>query len=212
MRFLPWLASFVLTLVFSLAWASTAESRLFWQTFGSTVSTADGSSTWNSNQDYFSPRLPSSGRYGLTSSCYASHSNSAANMYGHALYPGYSSIYGPWHYRQRNHAYGVHCGCSPLRTRGGCGGSRIESSYCGVGVEPVVSPYEAPLYNVEPAGVSILGSIPVEGSGLLTQADLFPLGAPGGGQLPQLPQSPQSQGVLQQLQNLPMLNLPPFSK
>ena len=96
---------------------------------------------------------------------------------------------------------------------------RSRAAIAALGVEPVVSPYEAsrcealqyeaPLYNVEPAGVSILGSIPVEGSGLLTQADLFPMGAPGGGQLPQLP---QAQGVLQQLQNLPTLNLPPFSQ
>jgi hypothetical protein len=64
----------------------------------------------------------------------------------------------------------------------------------------------APLYNVEPAGLAILGSIPVEGSGLMTQADLSPLGNLGGGQLP------QSQGIMEQLQNLPGLSFPALNQ
>ncbi len=208
MRFLPWLV-----LAISLALASTVEARLFWQTFGSTVPTADGCGcAWNVNQDYFVPRYPSSGRYGLYSPCKSSRSTSPASPYCHSIYPGYSSIYGPCHYHRRNHVYGAYCGCSPILACGNCCGALATGCLAASGSFGVVcAESEAPLYNVEPAHVDILGSIPVEGSGLLTQSDLSQLGNerisnPVGGQL----LDPQS--ALQQLQSLPSLKLPQFSQ
>jgi hypothetical protein len=66
----------------------------------------------------------------------------------------------------------------------------------------------APLYNVEPIGGDVLGSIPVEGGDLLAQTDMTQLGAglPGGQLLL------QPQGALQQLQSIPSLNLPQFNQ
>lgn len=198
MRLLPWLV-----LAISLALASTAEARLFWQTYGSTIPTTDGSGcTWNANQDYFVPRHPSSCRYGLYSPCKSSRSTSPACRTCHPLYPGYCSIYGPCHYRRRNHVYGVRCGCSPILTNncrcdvtsasGCCAANGNFGSVCG---DPL-----APLYNVEPAQLDILGSIPVEGNGLLTQTDFSQLGNLGSGQQLLMPPS------------LPSLNLPQFTQ
>lgn len=67
---------------------------------------------------------------------------------------------------------------------------------------PTYNPSVMPLYNVEASGYEILGSIPVEGSELLTRTDLTQIGGQGG-QL-ELQQS----GLLDQLQNLP---IPGFS-
>ena len=67
---------------------------------------------------------------------------------------------------------------------------------------------ETPLYNVEPIGGAILGSIPVEGGDLLAQTDLTQLGTglPGGQLLL------QPQGALQQSPSTPSLNLPQFTQ
>ncbi len=198
MRYLPWLV-----LAISLALASTVEARLFWQTFGSTSPTADGGSSWNSNQDYFVPRHPSSGGYGLFSSCKSgSMGPSAASMYSHPMYPGYSGIYGPLHYNLRNHVYAAYCGSSSIQStgNGSCAGF---GNVCSVYEEPV-----APLHNVEPAGLEILGSIPIESNGLLSQADLSQLGNLGSGGEQMLLQ-PQ-QNPLELLQGLPGLSLPQF--
>ena len=215
MRHLPWLARIVLTLAISLALASTVEARHFWQTFGSTVPSADGGCSWNQNQDYFVPRHASSGRYGLFSPCKSSSTGlSSASPYSHPQHLGYSDIYGSFHYDRRNHVYGAYCGCSPILS-GGANTSNVCASIASFGTvcsdvysnaysEPV-----APLYNVEPAQLDILGSIPVEGSGLLTQGDLQlgNLGLGGaGGQMPLPTQNP-----MQLLQGLPGgLNLPQF--
>jgi len=205
MRTFPWL---VLAIV--LALASRVEARLFWQTFGSTIPAADGChSTWNSNQDFFVPRYASTGHYELYSPCKSSRSISPANRSSHPLHSGYCSIYGPCHNRWRNHVYKAYCGCLPIQARGRCRGASPSScgsdhgSYGGTSWD-----CESPLYNVEAAHLDILGSIPVEGSGLLTQADLSQLGNAGGGQLPLL-----QKNTLQQLQSLPSLkNLPQFTQ
>ena len=65
----------------------------------------------------------------------------------------------------------------------------------------------APLPNVEPAHLDILGSIPIEGNGLLPPMGLSQLGNELGGQL--LPQSP---GTLPSLQNMPSIKLPQFTQ
>ncbi len=206
MRYLPWLV-----LAISLVLASTAEARLFWQTYGSTVPAADGSGChWNWNQDYFVPRYPSSCHYGLYSPCKSSRSTSPACRSGHPLHPGYCGIYGPCHYRRRNRVYGVHCGCSPIllnraATSGcsaGCG------SFGGIYGSPEAPLLFAQLHHVESSHLDILGSIPVEGNGLLPLNDLSALGGLGGGQ----PLLPQTQSPLQQLQGLPALNLPQFTQ
>lgn len=201
MRLLPWLV-----LAISLALASTVEARLFWQTFGSTVPAADGCGcTWNVNQDYFMPRYPSSGRYGLFSPCKSSRSNSPASPYYHPIYPGYSGIYGACHYRRRNHVYAAYCGCSPILACGSrCGAASTGCCTAAGDFGAVCCDPVAPLYNVEPSQLDLLGSIPVEGSGLLTQADLSQLGVAGGGQL-LLP----TQNPLQQIQGIPSLNNSP---
>lgn len=93
--------------------ATTADARLFRQTFGATVPTAAGCA-WNLNQDYFVPRHCDSCRYDLFSQCKTSHTRSAACKYLHPIYGGYCSPYGPCHYRWRDHVYKVHCGCTPL--------------------------------------------------------------------------------------------------
>lgn len=226
MRLLPW-PILAISLAIALALASTAEARLFWQTYGSTMPTADGCGcTWNWNQDYFVPRHASSCRYGLFSPCKSSCTTSPACKWCHPWYSGYCSIYGPCHYRRRNHVYGCHCGCSPIAAcvgrmkrcgalGAGCctakfcccaaGGSCCAVTACSGGI---CFDCEAPLYNVEPAGAAILGSIPVEGGDLLAQTDLTQLGSglPGGELLL------QPQGSLQQLQGVPSLNLPQFTQ
>lgn len=223
MRLLPWLA---ITLAISLALASTANARHFWQTFGSTVPTADGCGcTWNSNSDYFVPRYPSSCRYGLFSPCKTSCTTSPACKWCHPFYPGYCSIYGPCHYRRRNHVYACRCGCTPIAaclrrscsnkscacasggvcvagcSAAGCSGSMCTAGgNCEAASQPCCDP-AGPLYNIEQPGYEILGSIPVDSSELLTRTDLSQIGGAGGQFL--LPQ----QGVLEQLQSLPSQNL-----
>lgn len=123
MRFLPWLGCVILAIAISLAFASTAEARHFWQTYGSTVPAADGC-TWNWNSDYFVPRHCSSCRYGLYSPCKTSCMTSPACKWSHPFYPGYCSPYGPCHYRRRNHVYAHRCGCEPIAAclKRGCHG------------------------------------------------------------------------------------------
>ena len=106
----PMLLSLLLTITFVVR----AEGRLFFQTYGSVVPTADGC-TWNVNQDYFVPRHCSSCRYGLFSPCKESCTISPACRKGHPLYPGYCSPYGPLHYCWRNFVYHYHCGCDHLK-------------------------------------------------------------------------------------------------
>ncbi len=186
----------LLALCVSLMSATTAEARLFWQTFGSTIpgGIPDGKDcgagcSWNWNQDFFVPRHPTSCRYGLFSPCKTGRSTSPAAKWSHPFYPGYCSNYGPCHYRRRNHVYGIRCGCSPVQVyrgpwRTGCGNE------CGV---PLRTPgfseagffaHAAPtavvgyLPNVESSGLVILGSISVEGDGLLANIDLTPGGGP----------------------------------
>jgi hypothetical protein len=91
-----------------------AHGRLFWQTYGSTVPTAEGCA-WNLNSDYFVPRHCDSCRYGLFSPCKAAHSLSPACKYLHPVYGGYCTPYGPCHYRWRDHVYKKYCCCTPLR-------------------------------------------------------------------------------------------------
>lgn len=101
---------------FLLSLTSTADARLFRQTFGSVVPAEDGCGCqWNVNQDYFVPRYATSCRYGLFSPCKTSCTSSPACKRCHPLYPGYCSNYGPLHYCWRNHVYRVHCGCTPIR-------------------------------------------------------------------------------------------------
>jgi len=214
MRQLPWLA-----LAISLTFATHAEARLFWQTYGATVPTADGGCAWNANQDYFVPRHCSTGRYGLYSSCKSSHSTSPACHHEHPLYPGYCGIYGPLHYHHRDHVYSRECGCTPLRIgtahgqnpcksglcKKNCGApaaSCCATGMCAGGLAEVET--MAGLPNVEPGHLDILGSIPVEGGELLTRTDINQLGREGVGQFPLLPP-----GALQQLENLPSLGQPP---
>ena len=181
--------SFVLlSLLAWLAAVTPAEARLFWQTYGSIVP-AKGSPgscgagcTWNANQDYFITRYCTTGRYELFSSCKKSHTISPACKRCHPLYPGYCTIYGPFHYCWRNHTYGVHCGCSPICNyrhsgkccrcgRGGCGSPAM--SGCPEG--PPLCTGEASYWmmlSLEDSGFEVLGSIPADGSELLASVGL----------------------------------------
>lgn len=178
MRLLPLIA-----LCLSLLSATTVEARLFWQTYGSTIS-ADGSCgadcTWNSNQDYFVPRHSSSGRYGLFSPCKTSCTTSPACKRCHPDYPGYCGIYGACHYGWRNHVYKAYCGCAPVRAcrvpwRNACD-KTCESAGC-AGNCQAAAPYLQEgslgyLPNVESSQMVVLGSISAEGDGLLMNLDL----------------------------------------
>jgi hypothetical protein len=97
----------------SLAAATPAEGRLFWQTYGATVATPGGC-VWNLNQDYFVPRHCDSCRYDLLSPAKTYHTTSPACKNLHPGYAGYCTPYGECHYRRKDHVYKVHCGCTPL--------------------------------------------------------------------------------------------------
>ena len=192
-----------LGLMITLSMATTAEARLFWQTYGSTVTTADGCGcAWNQNQDYFVPRHGSSCRYGLNSPCKSSRSTSPACRWSHPIHSGYCGIYGPCHYRRRNRVYAAHCGCTPLQPYGGCCSGGMSGS-CGAGAYAFYGEPMALLPNVEPSQMDILGSIPLEGSELLTRTDFSQLGNSPAGQL-LLPPSllPQTQDPMRALRSL----------
>ncbi len=192
----------LLALCISLLSATTAEARLFWQTYGSTIPSAGGSSsedcgaggTWNWNQDYFVPRYPSSGHYELFSPCKTSHTTSPACWQSHPFHPGYCNIYSGCRYRWRNHVYGAYCGCTPIEVsrgprRSGCGNEccvplrepNCPGATCDQGCFDLVAPTATVGYlpNVESTGLAILGSISVEGDGLLANIDLTPAEGPG---------------------------------
>ncbi len=174
----------LLVLCLSLVSVSTANARLFWQTYGSTISSGEGGEcTWNSNQDYFIPRHTSSCRYGLFSPCKKSRTNSPACVTCHPLYPGYCGIYGSCHYAWRNHVYQAYCGCctpvqsgrGPWRIDRGCQKNCCEaSSYCQSEMPRMASEARGYLPNIEPPEFAVLGSISVEGDGLLANLDLTP--------------------------------------
>lgn len=174
------------------AWAPPAEARLFWQTYGSMVPTAEGCQ-WNTNSDYFVPRYCDSGRYGLFSPAKRACTTSPACRRCHALYPGYCSPYGCFHYCRLNHIYARKCGCSPVAYRGpyrpGYGPHLCESRWCRTSchdgmclVPPVGESMCAAdclyLPNVESAEFQILGSISLSGDPLLSSLQL---GGPAAG-------------------------------
>jgi len=193
-----------LGLAITLSIGTTVEARLFWQTYGSTVPTADGGGcNWNMNQDYFVPRHADSCRYGLYSPCKSSRSTSPACRGSHPMHPGYCGIYGPCHYRRRNRVYATHCGCTPIQFDRGCG-EGMTPGYCGAygsGTYAFPEQQVAELPNVESAHLDILGSIPLEGGSLLTRTDFSQL---GNGELPPslLPLQQQGSSSLRALQSL----------
>ena len=96
--------------------AGGAEARLFWQTYGATVTAHDGCA-WNIDQDYFVPRTCDAGRYALLSPCKCDHGTSPACRRLHPVYTGYCTPYGACHYSWRDCVYRSHCGCTPLRVQ-----------------------------------------------------------------------------------------------
>jgi hypothetical protein len=162
--------------------ASVAQGRLFWQTYGATVS-ADGGCgcEWNINQDYFVPRTCASGHYDLFSACKQHHYRSPACKYLHPVYKCYCTPYGPCRYRWRDHVYKERCVCTPMRCQYGpwedmekcrkhCLCLKDEPCSCNVGCHlggcPTCSPLmsgqvivEGSLCNVESMGGVMLGKI-----------------------------------------------------
>jgi hypothetical protein len=132
----------IASLAGSLLAGGHAHARLFRQTYGATVPTADGCA-WNINQDYFVPRHCDSCRYGLYSPCKTAHSLSPACRHLHPLYCGYCTPYGACRYRWRDHIYKKYCGCTPLactygpwkldrcRKHAGCQGTNCGAETCG---------------------------------------------------------------------------------
>lgn len=106
--------SVLIAVALALAPAGLAHARLFRQTYGATVPTADGCA-WNINQDYFVPRHCDSCRYDLWSACKTSHTRSPACRHLHPVYGGYCTPYSACRYRWRDHVYKKYCGCTPLR-------------------------------------------------------------------------------------------------
>lgn len=157
----------LLALLVPSFFASSAEARLFWQTFGAVVPSENGCER-NWNQDYFVPRYASSCKYELYSPCETSRSVSPACLWNHPFNSGYCGIYGPGHYRRQERALRVHCGCDRERVR--IGRCNCVSSGCGCsclndGVAAgCLSSFRcvAPLSNLEAPGFEILGSIPAE--------------------------------------------------
>ena len=171
----------IVSLILICGWATPAEARLFWQTYGSMVPTGDGCQ-WNTNSDYFVPRTCDSCRYGLYSPCKKNCATSPACRREHAIYPGYCSPYGCFHYAGRNHIYGRRCGCTPVAYRGPyrtgcqpCSDSGYQGGTCPEAGAPVddVCMY---LPNVESAEFQVLGSISLSGDPLLSSLQL---GSPG---------------------------------
>ena len=177
----------LLSLLIFCGWATQAEARLFWQTYGSVVPTANGGCTWNTNSDYFIPRHCDTCNYGLYSPCKHDCTTSPACRKCHALYPGYCSPYGCWHYCRRDHVYARKCGCCPNAYCGpyrqGCEphlcqrGGMCPAEGCMAGDECQY------LANVESTEFQILGSISLSGDPLLTSLQL---GGPAAG-IPLLP-------------------------
>lgn len=173
-------------------WTTQAEARLFTQTYGSVVPTADGGCAWNTNSDYFVPRHCDTCRYGLYSPCKCDCTTSPACRRCHALYPGYCSPYGCFHYCWRNHVYARKCGCCPVAYHGpyrpGCGPHLCQRGVmCSGGMCPAEGCMAGDecqyLANVESTEFQILGSISLSGDPLLTSLQL---GGPAAG-IPLLP-------------------------
>lgn len=132
------LARILLALTILTLLASQAQARLFRQTFGATVPTADGGCVWNQNQDFFVPRHCDSGRYGLFSACKHGHTTSPACRFAHPIYKSacgkaYCTTYGACRYRWRDHVYKSHCGCTPLA----CYHGPWRNSYAGCCMPPL---------------------------------------------------------------------------
>ncbi|HEX6962874.1 MAG TPA: hypothetical protein VF175_13475 [Lacipirellula sp.] len=178
---------------------AAAHARLFWQTYGATVSTADGCH-WNINQDYFVPRHCHSGRYGLFSACKQDHGISAACKNLHPLYHGYCTPYGACRYRWRDHVYKTYCGCTPLKhvfgpwhlekcdkhplvlrhVSSGCNACGAAGDVLAPGRETLFVEPACDWYcNVEPFGGETLGSIAAiaAGSGGAAAAPAAPVAA-----------------------------------
>jgi hypothetical protein len=192
----------------SLTADTTAHARLFWQTYGSTVPTADGCA-WNVNSDYFVPRHCDSCRYDLFSPCKTAHSLSPACKNLHPIYGGYCTPYGACHYRWRDHVYQKYCCCTPLRyvhgpwklekCRKHCGGQHcgkceltsgcvagLGSLPCGDGARG--EEFAGALYNVEPFGGERLGEIAALPTNMVGASGAGLMGA-GGQALRGLPMS-----------------------
>lgn len=193
------------------AWLSqttSVEARLFYQSFGATVPTANGC-VWNINQDYFVPRHGNSCRYGLFSPCKSSHTTSPACRHAHPLWPSYCSPYGPCRYKWRDHVYKVYCGCTPLAAYFGpwtslsCGLCRSTLAYCqqpsasscpagcsadGLSAAPAaLGVCEASaifLPHVEPAGIEILGTVAVDPEAVLVNNAIEEAAAAASGRAP----------------------------
>lgn len=201
----------ILSLILLGTLAATAQGRLFLQTYGAVVPSAEGC-TWNVNQDYFVPRYSSSGRYDLFSCCKHSCTSSPACKNCHPLYPGYCTNYGPLHYCWRNHLYGCRCGCEPVQAycgpyRHGCGpkcclrpdnccSACATTSFCN---SPANCCAEY-LPNVESPEFQLLGSLSLDGDPLLTSLQL------GQGMGPPAATQNSRPGLLEQ--TLPLLGVP----
>lgn len=199
----------IITVAVWLGHTKPVEARLFRQTFGATVPTADGC-VWNINQDYFVPRHDDSCRYGLFSSCKTSHTTSPASRRAHPLWPGYTTPYGPCRYAWRDHVYQAYCGCAPLAvcfkpwtalSSGLCratlnpceqalGGPASDVAPGPVVPELVDSPgvhYLPPIYylpNVEPAGLEVLGTVAVDPEAVLVNNAIEEAAAAASGRAP----------------------------
>jgi hypothetical protein len=212
------------SLILLCGWAARADARLFWQTYGSTVPTADGGCTWNANSDYFVPRHCDTCRYGLYSPCKSSCTTSPACRRCHPHHTGYCSPYGCLHYCWRNHVYAHKCGCSPVSYHGpyreGCGPCLCERGSCSDGMCPAggmcgIHDDQACsdcmyLPNVESGGLQILGAISLSGDPLLTSLQL---GVPAAG-MPLLPGQALPAAIPTTIpqampEPLPMLGQPP---
>jgi hypothetical protein len=154
--------------------AASAHARLFRQTYGATVPTADGCA-WNINQDYFVPRHCDSCRYDLFSACKTGHTRSPACRHLHPVHEGYCTPYGACRYRWRDHVYKKYCGCTPLRhtygpwklekcrKHGGCTADGCAGVSCDFAADEFATCEECAAYgwppNLESMELETLGSL-----------------------------------------------------
>lgn len=221
----------ILSLVLCCLVQAPSEARLFWQTYGSVVPTADGCA-WNTNSDYFVPRHCDTGRYGLYSPCKRDCTTSPACRRCHAIYPGYCSPYGCFHYCRRNQIYGRKCGCCPVPyhgpyrpgcgfilsqrgCRGGCAGEICPAGgHCAGGfcaAEPHMICNDCMvLPNVESTEFQILGAISLAGDPLLNNLQLGIPMVPGMPMMPeQIPQASPQAPPSPKLESLPLFGKSP---
>lgn len=110
----------LLAVLASLTVVTTADGRLYWQTYDSTIATPSGSD-WNHNQYHLVPQRCASCRYDLLSSCKGYPTTPPACKNLHPVYSGCDTAFVEYHYPRHAQVHSKHCDCTLLkRAYGAC--------------------------------------------------------------------------------------------